>query len=1033
VRRARAFGERARFMARSPGTPDSVLAGDRDLVRTTHALIVALGVALALLVPARAHAIGVSSLSLVSADPSAGAHSDFTLNVGFSNASDDLKDITVDLPTGLLGNPRAVPQCTEAQLAADACPAASEVGTTTVMAEAAGLPLDVPSTGTVYNVVPPGNRPARLGIVVRPVGGLLGKIVLPVDIDVRDDRDYGLVNVIKDIPNTLNGIPLTITSMSLTLDGRTPAGPFFVVNPTSCAPNSVKVAIDSYASSRQVTASAPYRATNCGSDPYGPQQVADFDTHGIDQPTGATIGLTLPENVDGRAPSHTSKAVVRLPAGIGFNPAVADDGLQLCSPAQFGKQGDDPIRCPAKSQLGTVTFDNPLLGVVAGKVYFGRTAGHPYQIYFFAQKQGVTVKLVGNIALDDDSGQITTTLDGLPQVPYTRFLLTFFGGPRGVLTTPPACGDYTTSTLATPFSTGSTVTTAVTTTFSDDGAGGCAPQEQPSVGGRMSSTKALGTGTLSLDLQRPAGSRRPRALDVALPPGLVGKVFSLPMCPSERARAGSCPSTTELGDVATAIGSGPLTVALKGKAYLGTGTSTAIARIWLDVPVKVGPIDLGTFTVANDLTLGKTDGRVHVTANLPSAFKGFPLALRRLQTTVDRKDFLLNPSGCDPRTFDVAITGVDGTQGAASSPFQASGCDRLRFRPQVATTIEDPDVKAANSQPPFQTEIAKPPADAALADVTVLVSAAMQANPAALSDGICQPDQLAADACPPVTRVGTASAVSPLLRDRLTGAVYLSDVGHPAEDLEGVELPYVSVFLKAPGVALRLDGELRLSPNAGRLEAHFKNLPDVPLSSFKLEFWGGRQGHAGPFTNVADLCAAAFAPSDSTLISQAGQRSEQQSPLDAAACRQGALVRGAVSGLASSRPQMGIDIGRAPGSRHALRRATVVVPAGLAARPARAGRGVSVRVDGKRLSRKRWSLSRSGRLVIRVPSKGGAQKIRVAITRGAIVPTDRLRQRARQRMSDLSGARPVPLKLSVYTTELKGKRAKTTVDVDGRP
>jgi hypothetical protein len=993
-----------------------------------------LGVVVVLtLTPARAHAIGVSALSLTSDDPTAGAHSNFTLNAAFSDASDDLKDVTVNLPTGLLGNPRAVPQCSEAQLAADGCPAASEVGSTTVMAQAAGIPLNVPSTGTVYNVVPPSDRPARLGIVVRPVGGLLGKIVLDVDIDVRDDSDYGLVNVIKNIPNTLNGIPLTITSMSLTLDGTTPAGPFFAVNPTSCAANSVSVSIDSYASSRQVTAKAPYRATNCASEPYSPQQVADFDTHGIDQPTGATIGLTLPENVDNRAPSHTSKAVVRLPTGFGFNPALADGGLELCSAAQFGKQGDDPIRCPAKSQIGTVTFDNPLLGVVAGKVFFARSPGHPYQIYFFAQKQGVTVKLVGNVTLDDDTGQITTTLDGLPQVPYTRFLLTFFGGPRGVLTTPPACGDYTTSTLATPFSTGAAVTTALTETFSDDGAGGCAPKETPTIAGRMSSTQALGGGTLNLDLQRDAASRRPRKLDVALPEGLVGKVFSVPMCPTAKAQVGSCPSTSQIGTVTTAIGSGPQTVTLRGNVYLGTGTSTSVARIWLDIPVRVGPIDLGTFTLANPLTLGKSDGRVHVTAALPDAFKGFPLGLRRLQMTIDRKDFLLNPSGCDARSFDVGVTGIDGTQGAGSGPFQASGCDKLKFRPKVSTSIEDPKVKAANSQPPFQTEITKPATDAALKDVDVLVSAAMQANPAALSDAICQPEQLAADACPASANVGTASAVSPLLQDRLTGPVYLSNIGTPAPDEPGVELPYVSVVLKGPGVSLRLDGQLRLSPEAGRLEAHFTNLPDVPLSDFKLGFYGGRPGHVGPLTNVADLCAAEFAPSDATLLSQAGQRSVQQPVLDAAACRQGALVAGAASGLASARPRLSVDIGRQPSSAHALRQATVVLPPGLRARPSRAGSGIVVLVDGKRLSRTRWSLSRSGKLVVRVPGKGGAQRIKAAFSRGSMVPTDSLRRSARSRMSDLSGARPVPLSLSVYTTELKGKRAKTTIEVDGRP
>jgi hypothetical protein len=1011
------------------------VAGDLGLARTTRALIalVAGAVLIAVLLPARAHAIGVSSLSLTSDDPSAGAHSNFTLSVSFSNADDDLKDVTVNLPTGLLGNPRAVPQCTEAQLNADACPAASEVGTTSVMAQAAGIPFNVPSTGTVYNVVPPSNRPARLGIVVRPIGGLLGKIVLPVDIDVRDDSDYGLINVIKDIPRTLNGLPLTITSMSLTLDGRTPAGPFFIVNPTSCAPNSVSITIDSYASSRPVTAKAPYRATNCDSVPYSPQQVADFDSHGIDQPTGATIGLTLPENVNDRAPSHTSKAIVRLPTGIGFNPAVADDGLTLCSPAQFGKQGDDPIRCPASSQLGTVTFDNPLLGVVAGKVYFGRTTGHPYQIYFYAQKQGVTVKLVGNITLNEDTGQITTVLDGLPQVPYTRFLLTFFGGPRGVLTTPPACGDYTSSTTATPFSTGQSVTTSATTTFTDDGNGTCAPKEAPTVSGRMSSTKAMGSGTLTLDAQRPADSRRPKKLDVVMPGGLVGKVFDVPACATSKAQDGECPSSTEVGDVTVNAGSGPLTVALKGKLYMGTGTASAIARLWLVLPVKVGPIDLGNFVLANNLTLGKTDGRVHVSATIPDAFKGFPLGLRRLRLTIDRKDFLQNPSGCNPRTFDFALTGVDGTQGTGTGPFQATQCGALKFRPSVHTSIEDPGVKAANSQPPFRTEITKPAGDAALADVTLLVSAALQPNPTALSAGICSPDQLARDACPPDAKLGNATAVSPLLKSKLTGPVYLSDPGTPAPDEEGVELPYVTVYLKGPGVLIRLDGELRLSPQAGRLQAQFKNLPDVPLTDFQLDFYGARKGQAGPFTAVADLCASSFAPSDASLLSQAGTRTGQQPLIDAAACRTGALVRADASGLSTARPAVGIDITPDPSDPRPLRRVTIAVPKGLSARPARAKAGVHVRINGKVAKRgKAWSFSK-GKLVIRA-SGSGAKRVRVAFTRGSIVPSAKIRQLAKRNMSDLSGATPVPFKLSVYTTAVKtGKRGKTTITVQGRP
>jgi hypothetical protein len=1008
-----------------------VLAGDRGLAVRVVVALAALMAAPAL-APPRAGAIGLTGAAAAPSDTRAGAHSDFDLRFAVTNASDDLRDLTVDLPTGLLGNPMATPRCAEADLGRDACPAASAVGTTTTTAAIGGL-LPLPISGTVYNVQPPAGEPARLGIVLRPPGNLLlGNVTIVAKVRVRDDDDYGLQTIIEDLPRSQAGIPIEIRALQLTLRGPLPGGGTFMVNPTTCTPATTRITATSYASSRPVSATASFTPTDCAGEPFEPGMEIGVEQPTPDTPTAHAIGLTQPADVGGRAVAHVRRAVVRLPVGTTLNPSLAPT-LELCSDAQFGPQGDPDVTCPAASLVGHVAFDNPLLGTVPGDVYLGRAPGDPYRLLIIGRKAGVTVKIKASVQPDDDTGQITTVFDNLPRVPFTRFTLTFLGGPRGSVVTPPACGAYTGSITATPWSGTAPRTPAASFAISDDGHGGCAPAERPSITARMSSTRALGGGTLALDIQRPADSRRPRSLDVVLPPGLVGKVFSVPMCPTARASAGSCPSTSEIGDVTTVVGSGPLPITLHGKAYLGTGTATSIARIWLDIPVKVGPIDLGTFTLANALTLGTTDGRVHVTANLPSAFKGFPLGLRRLQMTVDRKDFLLNPSGCDARAFDLGVTAVDGTQGTGSGPFQATGCDALRFRPRVATSIEDPDIKAKDSQPPLQTEITKPATDAALADVTVLVSAALQANPATLSEGICPPAQLAADACPPATRVGTASAVSPLLRDRLTGAVYLSDVGTPAPDEEGVELPYVSVMLKAPGVSLRLDGQLRLSPDAGRLEAHFTNLPDVPLSDFKLALWGGRLGHAGPFTNVADLCAAEFAPSDATLLSQAGQRSEQQSVLDAAACRKGALVAAAASGLAGSRPRMGIDIGRAPTSAHALRRATVVLPEGLVSRPARAGAGVSVRVDGKRLSRRRWSLSTSGRLTVRVPSRGGAQRIRVALTRGAIVPTDALRRQARSRMSGLSGARPVPLRLSVDTTELKGERARTTIDVDGRP
>jgi hypothetical protein len=980
----------------------------------------------------QAKAIGITGVSAAPDDARAGAHSNFNLSFNVANPSDQLKDVTVDLPTGLLGNPMSTTQCTEAQLNADACPADSQVGTTTtsVYAIVAGLPVPLDVPGTVYNVQPPANAPAQLGIVLRPVLGLLGKIYIDVRIRVRDEADYGLQTIINGLPKSQTGLPIQIRSLKLTLDGALPNGNSFMVNPTTCNTATTKVTADSYASSKPVTATGSFTPTDCANEPFQPGMQI-----GIDQPTPDTItphsiGLTQPQDVGGRAVSHVRKAVVRLPAGTSFNPSIAPT-LQLCASSQFGGPGDANVKCPAASLVGHVAFDNPLLGTVPGDVYFGREPGNPYMLYIIGQKSGVTVKIKATVTPDDDTGQITTTFDDLPQVPFTKFNLTFIGGPRGVLVTPPSCGTYTGSITATPYSGGPSQTPTTNFTISDDQRGGCAPKETPTVSGSTDNHKALASPSLDLDVVRDAASRRPAKLDVVMPKGLLGKINSIPQCSGSDGNAGTCASNTQIGTVTVQAGSGPLPISLKGNVYLGTGTSTAVARIWLDIPVRVGPIDLGVFTLANALTLGKSDGRVHVTASIPPAFRGFPLGLRELKLTIDRDGFLQNPSGCDVRSFDVNVTAYDGTTGSATAPYQARACDELKFAPKVYTSVEDPKVKAANSQPPFETEIVPRATDSALQHVQVLVSAAMQPNPAALSEGLCPPAQLEAERCPPGSLIGTASARTPLLKDTLKGNVYLSDIGHPAPDEEGVELPYASVFLKAPGgVDLRLDGQLRLSPNAGRLQADFDGLPDVPLTDFKLSFYGARTGHPGPFTNVADLCSAEFAPSDATLFSQASQRTVAQPVLDAAACRRGALVRADIDGLGTSKPAAAITVGRSPSNRDNFRQVTIMVPKGLSGRPARA-KAISVLSNGRRLARKHWKLTK-GKLTIKIPSKG-ASKVQVLLRKGAIVPTDRVRKQARDRTSDLSGARPVPLKLSVYTTELKGRKAKTTVGVDGRP
>src|SRR3954468_22521964 len=86
---------------------------------------------LALAAPSAGASFSVDTFSAAPVDPRAATHSDFT--VAFDLPGDEqLKDLDLDLPPGLVGNPNAATRCSAALFAADNCPASSQVGTTTI-------------------------------------------------------------------------------------------------------------------------------------------------------------------------------------------------------------------------------------------------------------------------------------------------------------------------------------------------------------------------------------------------------------------------------------------------------------------------------------------------------------------------------------------------------------------------------------------------------------------------------------------------------------------------------------------------------------------------------------------------------------------------------------------------------------------------------------------------------------------------------------------------------------------------------------
>ena len=133
-----------------------------------------------------------------------------------------------------------------------------------------------------------------------------------------------------------------------------------------------------------------------------------------------------------------------LPAGVSVNPSAAN-GLAACTEQQFGVGTAKEPSCPNASKIGTAEIDAPIQAdPLTGGIYLAQQDDNPFHsllaIYVATESDGVLIKLAGHIVANPTTGQLTTTFDNTPQLPFTDFKLDFFGGPRACSRPPTRAG-----------------------------------------------------------------------------------------------------------------------------------------------------------------------------------------------------------------------------------------------------------------------------------------------------------------------------------------------------------------------------------------------------------------------------------------------------------------------------------------------------------------------------------------------------------------------------------------------------------------
>jgi len=812
----------------------------------------------------------------------------------FVPAGGDIKNIAVDLPPGLVGNPTSTVLCSPQQFnefhsveiglkgfyTVNDCPNGSAVGTAVVQqveGETGILPVPL------YNLVPPKGMPAQFGFQV------LG-VPFYIDTALRTGGDYGVTASLRNVSEAKRVTAATVTlwgapaeaahdpqrgqclntleqfpfSFGLCQAGLEPA-PFFRL-PTSCAAaQEIRMSFDTWNAPGVVTSASDTAPAPSGCDQlnFAPTFALQPQITAADSPTGLQVNLHLPQNesLGTLATADLRDAVVTLPEGLGVNPASAG-GLAGCSPAQIEIDGPAPARCPDASKVGSVEVSTPLLDhPVKGAVYVATQGDNPFgsliAIYIAAHdaRSGVVLKLAGRVELDPVTGRIVTRFEDNPQLPFEDLRIDFFEGPRAPLRTPLACGRYTTTTGFKPWSAPESGPDS-TPSSSFQVSGGPCPDGRlaPRFSAGVTTPIAGARSPFVMRLTRDDGSGEFASLVVSTPPGLTAKLKGVPYCPEPgiaqaRARetpgggaveiaAPSCPPASRVGTATAGAGAGSSPFYASGGVYLAGPYKGAPLSLVAVIPAVAGPFDLGV--VVDRVALRLHPETAQVTAEgdpFPSILFGIPLAVRDIRVNLDRPDFTVAPTNCEPLSVNALVRGVNGESAAAADRFQVGACKALGFAPSLFLKLQGGTKRSDN--PVLKVVLKAKEGEANIRHFSLALPHSEFLAQEHIRT-ICTRVQYAADKCPPGSIYGKARVFSPLLDQPLEGAVYLRSSSNPLPDL----------VLALRG-QIDIDAVGRVDSVNGGIRTTFRTVPDAPISKVMVEMRGGERGL---LVNSRNLC-----------------------------------------------------------------------------------------------------------------------------------------------------------------------------------
>jgi hypothetical protein len=838
-------------------------------------------------------------------------------SVGVGNGQEtpsggEARFINVSLPPGIVGEPGAVPKCTRVELENEGeCRPDSQIGEDVASITGTGTSFDWP----VFNMVPPPGIAAEFAFTFD------GNINIFIDARVRSGGDYGITEHANVPERKIVFNTTTIWGNPSEHHTGAPNKPLLSL-PTACGgpgrePGENKFSFEEVGTwENESLNSAPFEVPwhnnqNVPVAMTGCEKLKHFtpyvklapDTSFSDTPAGLTATVKVPQglNPEGLATPGLKETTVVLPEGVAINPGQAT-GLAACQPWQENIGGpeaeketmDGPPSCPSASKVGTDEISTPLLpGRLKGNVYVLQSNPPNLQLLVAAEGEGVYLKLIGTVHLNEQTGQITTTFKGTPQDPGTpdaplnEFVLSFSGGAQAALVTPQFCGTYAATADFTPWSTPLTADALSESNFQiTAGPGGSSTSNctgplpfSPTMTAGATTDQAGGYTDFTMLLSRNDGQQHIEKLQFKTPEGLLGMIAKVPLCGEPQAAQGTCSAVSQIGHTVAEVGPGPYPFVLPepgapaAPIYLTGPYEGAPFGLSIAVPIVAGPFNLGTEVVRAKIEVDPHTSQLMIsTTAFPKTVKGIPTDIREIDAVIDRPEFMFNPTSCSPMSFSGTAYSFEGATAPVSSHFQMGSCRSLLFKPNFKVTtsgktsrtqgaslnakIVYPTGNLGANQASSQSNINSVKVDLPKqlpSRLTTLqkacTAATFEANPAN---------------CPPASIVGHAKAITPVLPVPIEGPTYF--VSHAGE-----EFPSLIAVLQGYGVTVDLVGSTFINNKTNITSSTFKNVPDVPIASFELNLPQGKYSALAANGNLCKtklVMPTAFTGQDGAVIHQ---------------------------------------------------------------------------------------------------------------------------------------------------------------------